>query len=395
MIRYTELLFILVILVNVSACSSPSSKAGLANNILESNAVSLNHQLFYNSEISVISEQELFRLSKEQEDEFIGYYQNKLALGKKGHVIISDYLSNYLSGFTYYGTNLPAMKSMELKQGNCMTLAVLSVALVKLTDVEFDFREVTTMPIFEKKNSLLLSSSHVQTRLYEPDFTQDKSNLIFRPGIAIDYFPDKNNIKGKYFSYKQFLSLYYQNIAADAMISGDLDTAFANAYVAYSYDLQSIEALNLLAVIHRRKGDIATAEKIYVAAMQYESANLSLINNYAVLLEKEQRHSESVIIRDKLMTIDDPNPYSWLEQAYMYKKNGRYKKAIKTYNKVVELAPYVNSAYLGLYQSYVAIGSNEKAENALKKGLEWTYEKSERNNFKYKLYGLNALSTSF
>ncbi|WP_286266208.1 tetratricopeptide repeat protein [Thalassotalea atypica] len=391
MLKVFNILVVLFIGVIIVGCSS--SKHQELTNLLAQNSISVNHELFNNLAIKVTSEEELFALTDEQEQEFLGYYHKQQAKGEKAHVIVSNYLSNYLSNFTYYGANYTATQAMALKQGNCMSLAIFSVALARLTDIEFDFREVTSIPVFEQKNNLLLSSSHVQTRLYDPSFTPDKESItIIRPSVVIDYFPNENNIRGRYFSYHQFLSLYYQNMAADALVAGDLDSAFANAYTAHKYDTQSDKALNLLAVVHRRKGDIETAEKIYVAAIGYEPESISLMNNYAVLLDKTNRDREAIMIKEQLAELDDPNPYSWLEQAYVYKAQGKYHLAIKTYGKVIDLAPYVNEAYLGLYQSHIALGDPNKAQDALRAGLEWTYEPNQRSTFKYKLYGKNAVT---
>ena len=388
MFNFLNTLAIIVIAFALAACSSPMKN--LPSNLLVDNNINVNHRLFENSSVKVTSEDELFALTIDQQQQFFAYYRKKLSKGEKSHLIVADYLSKYLSNFTYYGENYTATQTMALKKGNCMSLAIFSVALARLVGVEFDFREVTSIPIFEQKNNVLLSSSHVQTRLFDPTFVQDEDRItIVRPSIVIDYFPNNNNIRGQYLSYQQFLSLYYQNIAADALVAGNLDVAFANAYIANKYDIHSDKALNILAVVHRRKGDYVTAEKIYVAAIEHDVESISVLSNYAVLLENSNRHTEAIVIKEKMAELDDPNPYSWLEQAYIYKATGKYRLAINTYERVINMAPYVNEAYLGLYQSFIATGNPNRAKTALRAGLEWAYEPTQRSTFKYKLYGQN------
>ena len=390
MFNFLNKLVIIFMALTLAACSSPMKN--LPSNLLADNKITVNHQLFENSNVKVTSEDELFALTLDQQQQFLAYYRKKLSKGEKPHLIVADYLSKYLSNFTYYGENYTATQTMALKKGNCMSLAIFSVALARLVGIEFDFREVTSIPVFAKKNNILLSSSHVQTRLFDPTFVQDEDSItLVRPSIIIDYFPNNNNIRGRYFSYQQFLSLYYQNIAADALVAGNLDAAFANAYVASKYDIYSDKALNILAVVHRRKGDHVTAEKIYVAAIEHDAESISLLNNFAVLLENLNRHNEAIVVKEKMAELDDPNPYSWLEQAYIYKVNGKYRLAINTYERVISMAPYVNEAYLGLYQSLIATGYPNRAHNALRAGLEWTHEPNQRSTFKYKLYGRNAV----
>lgn len=54
--------------------------------------------------------------------------------------------------------------------------------------------------------------------------------------------------------------MYYQNIAADALVKVDLNRAFAYADQRLAIDPNNYQILNTLAVIHRRTGDNLTAE---------------------------------------------------------------------------------------------------------------------------------------
>lgn len=384
------------ILMLMACTSQPNST------VAQSVVLPLNEKLFEADTIAVIDEEQLFSLSDQQQQDFLTYHRKEVAKGVKDHQIVSNYLLNYISKFTYYGENYTATEALSLNKGNCMSLAVLTVALAKLINVEFDFREVNTLPMFEKHGSLLLSSSHVQTRLFDPSFEQPDNEIVLtRPSLVIDYFPDKNNVKSRYISYLQFLSMYYQNITADAMIAGDLDLAFANAKAAYAYDPSSVRVHNLLGVLHRRIGDTRTAETIYKQSLLLERENLSLLNNYIVLLEAQSRTFEASQLKVKMNKLDDTNPYSWLEQAYIYRNSAKFDLAIRYYEKVIRLAPYISQAYLGLYQSYQATAQYDKAKSTLEKGLEWTYMQTERQVFKYKLYGNtntsppNGLSVEF
>lgn len=181
--------------------------------------------------------------------------------------------------------------------------------------------------------------------------------------------------------------MFFRNIAADALVEGDIDKSFANAVQAYRYDSNSPQVLNLLAVIHRRKGDLATAEKIYTAALNLEQQNLMLLNNYILLLNADNRFDEANEIKQKLHQIDDPNPYKVLEQADAFKYSGEYDKAVKLYERVIKKAPYISNTYLSLYQAYLGLNNVKKAKLSLKKGLDWTYLPVERKTIKYKLYG--------
>ena len=383
-------LAVLILVLVVAGCSTHqvSQKSALQK-------LPIAHHLFNHKTVDITSEQELFSLSLEQQQQFLDYYNRALVQGHDKNQIIRNYLLNKLSNFTYYGETYTASQAMTNLQGNCMSLAILTTALARLVGVDIAFREVLTLPVFEKQNNLVMSSIHVQTKLFAESDAGGLSSIFLRPGIVIDYFPDSSNIKSRYLKYNQFVAMYYKNIASDALVLGDLERAFANAITAYNYDHTSIAIVNLLAVIHRRKGDESTAEQIYKFAINLAPNNLSLLSNYTALLSMQQRVEEANRLQAKMAKLDDPNPYSWLDHAYLAQRQGNYRQATAFFRRTIELAPYVTQAYVGLYQVYMAKGNEARAKQSLASALAWTHEQGERKQLKYKLYGANGvLSTS-
>jgi tetratricopeptide (TPR) repeat protein len=358
----------------------------------ESVIIPINKTLFSNNKATVILQSDIFTLSPSQQKLILLAVNKKQDQGLKLHKAVEAVLSTKLSNFTYYGETYSAEMTMRLNAGNCMSLAVLTTAYAKLLGLEFSYREVNTLPIFEKENDLILSSSHVQAVLYDADFVEDASTIYLqKPSVVIDYFPSKNNRVGKRFNELTFLSMYYRNLAADALVENKLAKAFILAKESHRYNKQNIETINLLAVIHRRAGDTIGAEKIYQAGLQIQQSSLALISNYIMLLRDQKRFDEAEKYQVKLDNLDDPNPYRWLEQAYIAEQIDKKNKAIKYYEKALENAPYLNEAYLGLYNIYLERGHFAKAKAMLKQALEWTYEKDERKQYNNKLYSLAQL----
>lgn len=357
--------------------------------VIKPSSLPINHELVDYQTFDVIDEEELFALSDVQQQVFLNQYQHYVSLGYAPHKAIFQILKSDLTDFTYYGETNTAQQTASLARGNCMSLAVLTTAYAKLANVDFDYRKVNTMPIFEKQGDVILSSSHVQTYLYKPNFQPKQNTFYFRPpGIVVDYFPSTSNMPGKLFSKSQFIAMYYRNIAADYLIDNELEAAFAHAVASYKYDKNSAETINLLAVLHRRLGDIDGAEAIYQAALTHDLNNVAMLNNYATLLKSQQRYQEAEILDNKIAGLEDLNPYQWLEQAYVEHDQGRVTAAKRYYYKVIEQAPYVHQAYLGLYQIYAKQRQLNKAREMLKKALTWSYELDDRKLYKAKLYSL-------
>ena len=373
----------------ISACSNKNlQNKGIKYQV----NVPINKTLFSDEGKTPNFQDDIFTLSPSQQNNILSAVEKKQAQGLKLHKALAAVLNTKLSNFTYYGETYNAEMTMRLNSGNCMSLAVLTTAYAKLLGLKFSYREVSTIPIFEKENNLILSSSHVQTVIYDTEFVEDVDTFYLqKPGVVIDYFSNKNNRVGKSFGESTFVSMYYRNLAADALIENELAKAFILAEKAYAYNKQNIEAINLLAVIHRRAGDDKGAENIYQAGLQIEQSSIALISNYIMLLRKQKRFDEAEVHQEKLDQLDDPNPYHWLEQAYIAEQSHKKNKAIKYYQKALENAPYLNQAYLGLYHIYLERGRLAKAKAMLKNALEWTYEIDQRKQYKYKLYSLAQL----
>lgn len=384
-------LWISATLLTISACASNQSARHNSDvkNVIE---ILINEQLFVNDKIPLTPQENLFALTLPQQNVILSAVKEKQQQGYKLHQALYEVLQNKLSNFTYYGETYNAEKTMAFNQGNCMSLAVLTTAYAKLLGLEFSYRQVNTLPIFKKQNNLIISSSHVQTIIYDADYTDESSTYFLRkPGLVIDYFPNKNNRAGKYFDESAFISMYYKNLAGDALVENDLAKAFFLAKAAYKYNSNNVEAINSLAIIHRRAGDIESAEAIYQTGLRIEQKNLRLLSNYIMLLKSQNRFDEAHEYQLKLSQLDDPNPFHWLEEAYIAEQDQQFTKAANFYLKALEQAPYLHQAYLGLYHIYRNKGHYTKAKSMMKKALEWTYELEHRKQYKYKLISLAKL----
>lgn len=386
--NYMLLTLALLLSLLISSCAS-NTKPQQSEDINQAIEIPINYSLFSNIENEQLNTEDVFFLTQEQQKEFLFTVDQHIANGLAPHTALSEVLTERLANFTYYGETYDATTAIRLNKGNCMSLAILTTAYAKLIGLDFSYRKVSTLPVFTKKDDVILSSSHVQTIIYDPNFIADKNVFyLSNPAVVIDYFPSKSHRSGRKFSLETFLAMYYKNIAADALADKDLNKSFLYANKAYHLDTNNIETINLLAVIHRRSGDLQTAEAIYKAGLNKGQTNIALLSNYIMLLKSQHRMDEVNTLQDKLNQLDDPDPYQWLGEAYTAKNIGNIKQAEIYFKKALVKAPYLNQAYMGLYKIYLKQKKLKKAQTMLVKALEWTYELDERKLYKYKLYNI-------
>jgi len=351
----------------------------------------LNQSLFAYDGI-MMSEKDIFSLSEKQETEFFNEYAKLLQKGLARHEALAAYLQRLKNNFTFYGETNVAQKSFSEKQGNCLSLSILTTALTRLVGLETSYREVTSSPVFQKNNNFISSSSHVQTIIYDPNFVPEKGLFyLSKPGIVIDYFPTKNSQQGPKFTFKKFLSMYYRNIAGDALMDKNPNKAFAYGEQALKVLPSSVEAINFMALLHKTQSDMKTSEQLYKLGMTLDKSNIQIIYNYMILLAKQGRYQEVDFYQNKMNSLDNPNPYLWLEQAYQSAENPE--QAEIYYKKALQNAPYLQEAYIGLAKIYYKRNNKKRAKEMVENALKWSYKKEEKQLYKRKLSLLSALNT--
>jgi tetratricopeptide (TPR) repeat protein len=377
-----RIIHIFLVIMLLSACSHSVVEP------IKSIDIPLNQSLFTLNDI-LISEKDIFSLSKEQENDFFKEYEKLKNEGLEPHVALAEYLQRFKNNFTFYGETNVAQTSLDKKQGNCLSLSILTTALTRLVGLKTSYREVTSAPIFQKNNQFISSSSHVQTIIYDPNFVPVKGMIyLTKPGIVIDYFPVKNSKKGPEFSFNKFLSMYYRNIAGDALINKKPNLAFVYGKEALRILPSSVEAINFMALLHKTENDIITAEKLYKLGMFLDEKNIPIIRNYMILLAQNSRHQEVEFYQEILNDLDNPNPYIWLEQAYKSHKDND--QAEIYFKKALKNAPYLKEAYIGLAKIYFKRSNKKLTKKMLENALKWSYKKEEQQLYKMKLSTLSA-----
>jgi tetratricopeptide (TPR) repeat protein len=279
---------------------------------------------------------------------------------------------------------------MANNSGNCMSLAILTTAFSRLVGVEIDYRKMHSLPVYERHGNVILSSSHVQSVLYDPSFEPQKNYLYFnRPAIVVDYFPQEGNIRSKILNANKFLAMYYVNKGAELYIERDMNAAFAYASKAYYLDSESVSALNLLALLHKNKGDEKTAEQLFLFAMESQDKNINILDNYVDLLKGQRRLKDANKIKQQLEKLNDPNPYHWLEKAQFARLQNEYSDAERFYRKAIKLAPYVKEAYLELYEMYLLQNKTQQVISTLQQSLHWLHKPKQKRKYKKQLYQLS------
>ena len=213
-----------------------------------------------------------------------------------------------------------------------------------------------------------------------------------RSGLLIDYFPTRGARFVANITEAEYIAMYYNNLASEAIARGDNDTAFWLLKKALELTPDAAGAINSMAVVHRRAGDLDKAEEIFEYGITHLDDKVGLLRNYRVLLEQQGRHGDIARINRELAQIDDPNPFDWLHAGHGAYSEGNFREAVLFYRKAAKIAPYLHESYAGMAKAYYMIGDRQRAERAFKNALENSQRSSTRSMYEAKLMVLSQNS---
>jgi len=317
----------------------------------------------------MLEPEQLFVLTAQQETDFLAYFNDPVFEEVLPNSRVAAYLQHSTFDFSYMPATLVASESLDLGEGNCMSLAILTTALAQAAGVKINYQLIDSSPVFEQKDDVIVKGVHVRTKLMRP-YQPNAIPTIGLTGTIVDYFPSGINRFLGNISEAEFISMYYLNIATDYIQEQDYKNAYWYTLRALDFAPKYAAGINSMALVYKRVGEQVKAEEIYRYGLEVTNDKLGLLKNYQILLSQQGRTEEAADIQKEIDKYVDLSPYPWINIADGALEMGEYPEAIKYYKKSIELAPYLQYGYLGLAKVYNYQGDLVKAKSMLEKAME-------------------------
>ena len=332
---------------------------------------------------------DIFYLTDAQQTAFQDYYFAASRAQTPGNIRLFEYLQNFVDDFNFHGVTLTATEALQQKTGNCLTLAIVTKALADTVGLETGFQRVNSAPVYARYANLMTLSSHVRTYVYAPNQAKQANTIVIRrASVIIDYFPTSPDVSGYMVSEADFIAMYYQNMAAEAMLEKRYDFAYSLLEQGLRLNHSNPETLNTLAVLFSKVSQQGQSEKLYAYMLDNHLATANVLTNYVAMLQSQGRLKEAKIFAGQIDKIEDDNPYRWIDLADKAYNNGDFVQAEKYYKKASRLAPYVHEGQFGLAKSYYQLGQLNSAKVALTKAIEADYRAEHKSLYQAKLHTL-------
>ena len=246
-------------------------------------------------------------------------------------------------------------QAYRTRKANCLTFTLLTVALAREAGMRAYGQRVDKVVAWREEDSTIYRINHISAEVaigethFTIDFARD-STLARDPPKPI---PDQ-----------QLLALYYNNRAADLMLS--VSPAAAEPYMSMSLQLDPgyANSWNNAGVLRLRQGDSRTAERDYLKALALDPANADALFNLVTLYQNNGDKARSAIYEQRLEKVQQKDPYYQFLLALRDEKQGDYVLAVAHYKQAIHMYDSEPRFYLGLARVYQQLGDSRRASRA-------------------------------
>jgi len=280
-------------------------------------------------------------------------------IGEKGDRIV-EYIFDEKDGlgFRYraYPT-LSAAEAFEARAGNCLTLVNLFVALARSAGLEAYPMEVEDFETFSRRGGAVLRSAHVIGAL-------ETGGEIGLQVWTIDFLPDrpKSYRKARRLTDARYTAMYYNSVAVEALLAGELGEADRLFAAALEHDPRSAETWSNWAVHAARSGDRRTAFERSEKALELDPDHLPALANLASLHRREGRTAEAEALETRALAKRSQSPYFLTDRAMRELGGGRLDEAERLLRRARRIDDSIPEIHLGLGRIDLRRGRVDRAE---------------------------------
>lgn len=219
---------------------------------------------------------------------------------------LRDCVINRPSKIGYNGTlTLDATACLELREGNCFALTNLFVGAAREAGLRSYYVMVEDVITSHSAGEQVYHINHIV------------SGVIVNSGHRmVDFIPDPRDYHVRTtLSDIEAAGLYYNNLGATLMISGDLDGAGSLLCVAERLYPDSYQVQNNLGLLHRRHGDLEAAQRSFERAYSLARFPDLILGNLLRLYRETGQADRVDDLRRQVDRISRRNPYLCLALA--------------------------------------------------------------------------------
>ena len=250
-------------------------------------------------------------------------------------------------------TTHTAVEVFAAKQGNCLSVMNLYVAMARYVGLDANFQTVAVQPAWDIRGGLLVLSQHINAT----------GRFNMRRRYVVDFTPEigLQKLTASIIDDQEARALYFNNLGVEALIEHDSDQALIYFKNALFLDIDMSIAWNNIGATYNRLGMREFSEYSYQVAFQKDNTNATAINN----LTKFYYDSGNVELARKYeqatKQFNNRNPYFHFSRGNLAYNRNNLNAARISYRKAIRLDALEPDFYTALAQVYSELGDVVRA----------------------------------
>ena len=287
-------------------------------------------------------------------------------------------------------TTRTAAQAFDARQGNCLSLVIMTGAFANALDLKVTFQQVATEQLWSRSGGMYFMSGHVNL-LLEKRYSEGLGRYDRNDLYTIDFMPGEGNeLHARAISQETVLAMFMNNRAAEAMVRGQLDDAYWRARQAIKLDPQFRSAYNTLGVIYLRHGDAAHAEQVLHYVLDGAPDNPRVLANYAEALRELGRTADAQVIQKRLALVEPVPPFYWFVQGQAALHQGDFLKARELFLKEIARDPDYHEFHYALAVADFGLNRFEEARGELALAMDDAVKRTDHDLYAAKLDKLKS-----
>lgn len=261
-----------------------------------------------------------------------------------------------------------AIEAFEARDGNCVSLVNLYLALARSAGLDAFPVEVEDFETFTRHGGAVIRATHVVGGLWV-------NGVVY----TVDFLPNepKTYRRVDRISDQRHAALHYNAVATEAMFAGDRARAAELYRAALHLQPDNAEAWNNFAVLAKRGGDRELARERLERALAADDGFLPALNNLAALHRLEGRTQQAEVLEARALEEKAQSPFFLAEQALRRLRGGELSAAERLLVKARRIDRAIPEVHLALGRIDLARGNDGAAEEHFAKAREYSRPLSE------------------
>ncbi len=276
------------------------------------------------------------------------------------------------------------------RTGNCLSLVIMTAAFAKELGVPVSYQSAYVEEVWGRTGDLLISSGHVNItlgrRLLDSRTRRDLSPM------TIDFLPSEeiSGLRTRDIGESTVVAMYANNRAAESLVDGHLDDAYAWAAESVRRDPAFTGAYNTLGVVYLRHGNLAEAERAFLRVLGDDAKDTRALTNLAETYGRQGRAAEADAARRRLAAAETDPPYHFFDLGMEAVRHDNWRAARELFAREVARADANHEFHFWLGVADWRLGDESGALRHLSLAMDNSLTRDQHQLYAAKLAWLQA-----